>query len=299
MKLSIWLILDGKRGHEKQIEDLAFCINKKIESNIIKIEKSSFFKVILNFLRIGNDACKNLPNPDLIIAAGHRTHFDALQKKSRYGGKVIIIMKSSIPSFMFDLSIIPSHDKIIWKKNTYLTFGPINKIKNKQKQIKNNGLILLGGPSKNYFWSNKNIAKQINIIINSYPNIKFTVATSRRTPYSFVRELNLGYKNLNIISHETVSRDWLEKVMGSYEYSWVTQDSISMLFELIACGSKVTCMPLQNKNNKFQELYQQLYKDSLINFSNMKFKKIKFKLISKSSAEKSADYICENILHSK
>ena len=30
MKLSIWLILDGKRGHEKQIEDLAFCINKKI-----------------------------------------------------------------------------------------------------------------------------------------------------------------------------------------------------------------------------------------------------------------------------
>jgi len=299
MKLNIWLILDGKRGHEKQIEDLAFCINKKIQSNITKIQRCSFFKVILNFLKISDDACKNLPGPDLIIASGHRTHFDALQKRSRYGGKVIIVMKPSIPTFIFDLSIISFHDKIIWKKNIFFTFGSLNKVKNKKKQIKNNGLILLGGPSKNYFWSNENVANEIKKIINSNPNINFTLATSRRTPNLFIKELNLENKNLKIISHEKTSSDWLEKVIGNYEYSWVTQDSISMLFELIASGSKVTCISLKNKNNKFQELYKQMYEDNLINFNNMKYKKVKSMSYCKSSAENCADYICENILDSK
>ena len=81
MKLNIWLILDGKRGHEKQIEDLAFFINKKIKTNITKIKKISFLNTVLNFMRIGNDPCKYFPRPDFIITAGNQTHFDALQKK--------------------------------------------------------------------------------------------------------------------------------------------------------------------------------------------------------------------------
>jgi len=63
MKLNIWLILDGKRGHEKQIEDLAFCINKKITSNIKKIKKISLLKIIFNFLGIGVDPCRNFFSP--------------------------------------------------------------------------------------------------------------------------------------------------------------------------------------------------------------------------------------------
>ena len=188
MKLNIWLILDGKRGHEKQIEDLAFSINKKIKTNITKIKKISFLNTILNFLRIGNDPCKYFPQPDLIIAAGHQTHFDALQKKNRYGGKIILIMKPSIPSFLFDLLIISSHDNIFWKKNTLTIDGTVNKIKNKNKQEKNSGLILLGGPSKNYLWSNKEVIDQINNILNLNPKLKFTIATSRRTPRELISE---------------------------------------------------------------------------------------------------------------
>ena len=116
MKLNIWLILDGKRGHEKQVEDLAFCINKIIKSNVIKIQKNSFINIFLNFIGLRKDDCINLLTPDLIIAAGHQTHLDALQKRRKYGGRIILIMKSTLPSFLFDLSIIPSHDRIFWKK---------------------------------------------------------------------------------------------------------------------------------------------------------------------------------------
>ncbi len=270
MKINIWLILDGKRGHEKQIEDLAFSINKKIKSNITKIKKISFINVIKNFFKIGNDPCRFYPSPDLIIAAGHQTHLDSLQKRGRYGGKIILVMKPSLPSFLFDLSIIPSHDKIFFPKNIFMIHGSINKIENQKKQNKNTALILIGGPSKNYLWSSKNVINEINNIVsrNSNSKISFTVATSRRTPNSFKNELKQNQNNLKIINHETVQSNWLDRNIGKYEYSWVTQDSISMLFELIASGSKVSCIKLKSRNKKFKNLFHNLYKTNKVNFTN-------------------------------
>jgi len=297
MKLNIWLILDGKRGHEKQIEDLAFSINKKIKTNITKIKKISFLNTILNFLRIGNDPCKYFPQPDLIIAAGHQTHFDALQKKNRYGGKIILIMKPSIPSFLFDLLIISSHDNIFWKKNTLTIDGTVNKIKNKNKQEKNSGLILLGGPSKNYLWSNKEVIDQINNILNLNPKLKFTIATSRRTPRELISENKFTHKNYLIVSHESVPHNWLENNIGKYQVSWVTQDSISMLYELIASGSIVNIIKLQGKNRKFEKLFLQLEHQRKINYLYSRKSLDRLSKNNKSSAEYCAEFIIKNVLN--
>jgi mitochondrial fission protein ELM1 len=297
MKLNIWLILDGKRGHEKQIEDLVFSINKKIKANITKIKKISFLNTFLNFMRIGNDSCKYYPRPDLIIAAGHQTHLDALQKKIRYGGKIILIMKPSIPSFLFDLIIIPSHDNIFWKKNTLTIDGTVNKITNKNKQEKNSGLILLGGPSKNYLWSNKEVIDQINNILNANPKLKFTIATSRRTPSEFISETKFTHKNYLIVSHESVQHDWLENNIGKYQVSWVTQDSISMLYELIASGSIVNLIKLESKNRKFEKLFMELRRQGKINnqYSAQSF--VRSSKNNQSSAEYCAEFIIKNLMN--
>ena len=297
MKLNIWLILDGKRGHEKQIEDLAFSINKKIKTNITKIKKISFLNTILNFLRIVNDPCKYFPQPDLIIAAGHQTHFDALQKKNRYGGKIILIMKPSIPSFLFDLLIISSHDNIFWKKNTLTIDGTVNKIKNKNKQEKNSGLILLGGPSKNYLWSNKEVIDQINNILNLNPKLKFTIATSRRTPRELISENKFTHKNYLIVSHESVPHNWLENNIGKYQVSWVTQDSISMLYELIASGSIVNIIKLQGKNRKFEKLFLQLEHQRKINYLYSRKSLDRLSKNNKSSAEYCAEFIIKKFIN--
>jgi len=297
MKLNIWLILDGKRGHEKQIEDLAFSINKKIKTNIKKIKKISFLNTILNFLRIGNDPCKYFPQPDLIIAAGHQTHFDALQKKNRYGGKIILIMKPSIPSFLFDLLIIPSHDNIFWKKNVITIDGAVNKIKNKNKQEKNSGLILVGGPSKNYFWSNEEVIDQINNILNVNPKLKFTIATSRRTPKELINETKFTHKNYLIVSHESVPYDWLENNIGKYKFSWVTQDSISMLYELIASGSIVNLIKLESKNRKFEKLFLELECRGKINYQQTAHLLNRFSKNNQSSAEYCAEFIIKNLIN--
>ena len=297
MKLNIWLILDGKRGHEKQIEDLAFFINKKIKTNITIIKKISFLNIILNFMKIGNDPCKYFPRPDFIIAAGHQTHFDALQKKIRYGGKIILIMKPSIPSFFFDLIIIPSHDNIFWKKNTLSIDGTVNKIMNKNKQEKNSALILLGGPSKNYLWSNKEVIDQIKHILNVNPNLKFTIATSRRTPSELLNDTKFVHKNLLIVCHESVPHDWLEKNIGNYQHSWVTQDSISMLYELIASGSIVNLIRLESKNRKFEKLFFELERQGKINnqYSTQSF--VRLSKNNQSSAENCAEFIIKNLIN--
>ena len=297
MKLNIWLILDGKRGHEKQIEDLAFFINKKIKTNITKIKKISFLNTVLNFMRIGNDPCKYFPRPDFIITAGHQTHFDALQKKIRYGGKIILIMKPSIPSFLFDLIIIPSHDNIFWKKNTFTIDGTVNNIMNKNKQEKNSGLILLGGPSKNYLWSNKDVIDQINNILNFNPNLKFTIATSRRTPSELLNDTKFVHKNLLIVCHESVPHDWLEKNIGNYQHSWVTQDSISMLYELIASGSIVNLIKLESKNRKFEKLFLELERQGKINYQYSAHSLDRLSKNNQSSAEYCAEFIIKKFIN--
>jgi len=297
MKLNIWLILDGKRGHEKQIEDLAFSINKKVKTNITKINKISFLNTLLNFLRIRNDPCKYFPQPDLIIAAGHQTHFDALQKKNRYGGKIILIMKPSIPFFLFDLLIIPSHDNTFWKKNTLTIDGTVNKIKNNNKQEKNSGLILLGGPSKNYLWSNKEVIDQINNILNLNPKLKFTIATSRRTPSELLNDNKLVHKNLLKVCHESVPHDWLENNIGNYQFAWVTQDSISMLYELIASGSIVNLIRLESKNRKFEKLFFELEHQGKINYQYIAQSFVKLSKNNQSSAEYCAEFIIKNLIN--
>jgi len=298
MKLNIWLILDGKRGHEKQIEDLVYFINKKINTNITKIKKIGFLYTILNFLKIRNDPCKYFPRPDLIIAAGHQTHLDALQKKYKYGGKVIILMKPTLPSILFDLIIVPLHDKFFNKKNIYLTNGPVNKIINKKKQKKNKGLIMIGGPSKNFSWSSRNIEDEILKIIKNNPQLKLTLGTSRRTPDNFIKKLSSKVSNnIDIKIHNKVLPNWLEMEVEKSEFSWVTQDSISMLYDLINSGSKVTCISLTPKNKKFLDLYENLYLNKRINLTNRKIQIIETYNFDKSNAELSAEYILDRFIH--
>lgn len=298
MELNIWCILDGRRGHEKQIEDLVFFINKKIRTNITKIKKIGFQYTILNFLRIRNDPCKYFPRPNLIIAAGHHTHLDALQKKYRYGGKAIILMKPTLPSFLFDLVIAPSHDKFLNQKNIYLTNGPVNKIINKKKQKKNKGLIMIGGPSKNFVWSSRIIEDEILKIIKKNPQLKLTLGTSRRTPINFITRLcNKVTNHIDIKIHDNVSSNWLETEVEKSEFSWVTQDSISMLYDLLNSGSKVTCISLIPKNKKFIKLYENLYLNKRINMTNKKFQTLEIYNTYKSTAELSAEYILDKFIH--
>lgn len=297
MKINIWIITDGKRGHEKQSEELVFSLKKKLKVNLVKINVRSFFLEFFNFIFFEKNSYKRDLRPNLIIGAGHKTHLAILLNKIKYGGKAIVIMKPSIPLFFFDLVIIPSHDKIFPKKNIFITNGPITSIVNKHKHKEHKGLILLGGPSKNFEWDDDKILSNIKFISSSFPNRKITIGSSRRTPKSLIEKLKkLNQRNLKFVDHNHTSDKWIKKEIDKSRYSWVTQDSISMLYELIASGSLVTCIELKEKNNKFRNLFEELYLNKVINLSTKQENRLKTNPKKISEADKCSNYIIKNFI---
>lgn len=297
MKLNVWVILDRKRGHENQTKALIDSLKKFADLKVNNFFASGFLSNFINLFKKKND---QLIGPDLIIGAGHSTHFDILFKKLIHGGKSIVIMKPSIPMLFFDLCIIPKHDHNANRNNIYQTNGPINNIVNKKKQSKSMGLILVGGPSKHYIWDSMFVINAIQKIFEKNKNLKIIVGASRRTPLEFYNQWKEIFKNkIKIYNPDDVSKDWLRSKVEKCKYAWVTQDSISMTYELINAGSYLTCIELQQKTKKFHALYQKLFKEKKLNFISKQNEDLLITHNQFSEADKSAEYIYNKFIKNK
>ena len=133
-KIVVWRLLDGKTGHEKQTLSLVYALKKEIDIKTIDIKIRNFFLSIIFSMK----KLKEIQKPDIIIAAGHRTHISTLYLRYFFGGKSILIMKPSLPCNWFDLCIIPEHDKFIGKGLILWTKGILanttNLIKKNEKK---------------------------------------------------------------------------------------------------------------------------------------------------------------------
>ena len=90
-KINIWLILDGKRGHDKQSEHLVQALQNLVDIEITKIEGMFLKPFITKFIRLFN--FDSIKKPDLIIGAGHATHLHMIFSKI-FNGKVTLAFKS-------------------------------------------------------------------------------------------------------------------------------------------------------------------------------------------------------------
>jgi len=286
MKKIIWLYYDGKKGHEKQSEAFLESLSKKIEIKIYKIKALSVTKNLFYFFFRKFDKKKLLPKPDFLIGTGHKTHLNLLFDKKYYGGKTVVIMKPSLSLNFFDLCIIPSHDLSKNYKNTIATFGPINNLRGATNKNKNKGLILLGGLSKHFEWCNNEVAEHISNIIFENNSIDITIFNSRRTPKNFLNLLKRKLKKpIEIIRYKDKDSDLITKKMENAQYIWVTEDSLSMIYESIAVGSEVTCINLQNKTNKLRNITNDLFEKKKINFFQTKNRKLNLNLSKQSVAD--------------
>jgi len=161
--INILRITDGKPGHENQTFGLAAAI-----ANETPVEVSDFAALPLRqalsaglFRRpvIGRD----VPAADLIVCAGHATHVTALAARRQKGGRIVVLMKPSLPLAWFDLCLIPEHDATTGD-NVITTRGAINAVTPTDKQS-NKGLILLGGPSQHASWDDATVIQQVQAII--------------------------------------------------------------------------------------------------------------------------------------
>ncbi|MDC0127746.1 mitochondrial fission ELM1 family protein [Methylophilaceae bacterium] len=243
-KIVIWRLIDGKIGHEKQTLSLVNALKNEITIKTINIKIQSFLFSILFSMKV----LKNFQNPDLIIAAGHKTHISLLFLKYLYGGKSILLMKPSLPCNWFDLCIIPEHDKckvrglIVWTKGLLVT--TTNYINKNEKK----GLILIGGISKHYIWDSESVVNQVKKLLSNNLLIDFILSPSRRTPKDFIVKINkISFKNLKIHETKKQNKNWLKNQMNKTKYAWITVDSMSMVYESITAGQNVGLISLKSK----------------------------------------------------
>ena len=257
--LTIWLFKDGKPGHESQIDGLVTALNKVQRHRVHSLRIDDGFCLFLLKLKCFSSKrwpWTNLPPPDLLIGAGHKTHLWLFLARALFGGKSILLMRPSLPSALFDLLLVPAHDcasssGLSTRSNVWVTMGVLNKIQYSNDSLLNRGLILVGGPSKHFHWDEVSVLKQISTLVEANPKIQWELSSSRRTTPTIEEALSSWtYPNFQFTAYADTDPSWVQTRMKIASRIWVTSDSVSMLYEAMTSGAEVGLITLNALRKK-------------------------------------------------
>lgn len=145
-----------------------------------------------------------------------------------------------MPYRFFDLCIVPRHDDPPDRRNVIATWGALNRIRPSSAPRSDRRVLLLGGPSKHHAWNNESVLAQIQALIAAAPGVQWTATTSRRTPDSCVEMLNdLREPRLHVVPWTETPPDWVAAQLATCAEVWVTEDSVSMVYEAMSSGAGV------------------------------------------------------------
>jgi len=252
----IYIVSDGKKGHLSQTRGLAGALLERARKrrpnaphSCHEVEVSSLSWLGKLFYK-GKDL--DLPRPHLILCAGHGTHLAALSLARHLRCPCMACMKPSLPLHMFDLCIIPRHDLPEGEKagrNVFLTVGAINSIKPAPDVPKKETLILIGGPSKEFGWEAETVLTQLATITRQSSR-PLVLTTSRRTPADFVQDVNANCPSIHVEPVEQTGPTWVADHLAAAHEVWVTQDSVSMVYEALSSGAPVGIIEMPRKSGK-------------------------------------------------
>jgi len=239
-ELVVWQFRDGKRGHESQSDGLLSALGRRTRIVTHQFEAAdcphSFWAWLLRRFQPG----RGLPGPDLIIGAGHRTHWPMLAAKRSCGGRIVLLMRPTLPLSWFDFAVIPEHDAPPESDRVLSTRGVLNPIDAASRPDQLKGLILLGGPSRHHDWDDDQIIEQLKLILAAAPEVGWTLTNSRRTPETTLSALkSLECESLTIVPHQQTASGWVGARLAECGEVWVSEDSISMIFEALTAGAQV------------------------------------------------------------
>ncbi len=237
-RLVIWRLSDGKPGHDNQSRGLFQALGRLHPSDVIDIPVCENRPGLLDLLLKRFPAVRQYANPDLIIGAGHATHLPMLIARRARGGRSIVLMKPSLPLKLFDLCLIPEHDKPVAGDNVLPTLGALNTIRHADQSSLDAGLFLIGGPSAHHGWNEDAIISAICQISDVQHGMGWQLTDSRRTPASTRDRLEaLNRQGLDYTPCEKTPAGWVPEQLAKCGRVWVTADSVSMIYEALTAGA--------------------------------------------------------------
>jgi mitochondrial fission protein ELM1 len=110
------------------------------------------------------------PRPEIVIGAGHSTHASLIAGAWRHRARSIVLMNPSFPYALFDLCIVPKHDKVQARPNVLQSVGALNQVQVSTRRDPKLALILLGGPSRHFQWQHECVLTQIRKLLEARAN---------------------------------------------------------------------------------------------------------------------------------
>ena len=278
-KLKGILLTQGMHGMISQVEGLAKALD--IDFTHHTVELNNFWKMIPpKFTPISQIVYKkvNQSDFDMIISCGRKSVVPSIHLKNSLKKKVISIhiQDPKVNFNNFDFIVAPEHDSIkglnvINTKGAihYLTNDEIIKnkdylnlfIKKDQRKI---CTLILGGPTKYYDYSLKNI-KNIFFLLNNFlkkNDFQLVVIPSMRTPKnSIVYAKEYFGENHTII--DSIDKKAYLSALSISQSIVVTCDSSSMISEAALTGKPIyvaNILPRKNDRRfqKFRKLFREL-----------------------------------------
>lgn len=267
----VWRFTDGKAGHENQVEGLVTALRERRPVEEFEVHTADCRKGLVECLRGHDPFGEEHISPHLIIGAGHATHLPMLNARRIRGGRVIVLMKPTLPTSWFDLCIIPAHDHPRHADNILVTQGVLHRVRPSRQLDDAEGLILVGGPSAHVDWSDDAMVAQIHAVLEGSPGIHWTLATSRRTPPGFAALLPADAARLTVVPVEQTGADWLTQQLARAATVWVSADSVSMVYEALGSGAAVGLLPVpwrKERDRLLQGLGHLLHDHRLTDFEH-------------------------------
>lgn len=246
--LTIWRFTDNKRGHENQTSGLVNALQEMTPVDMIDLPQNETSGNLLNWMCGTFPSGRSLAHPDLLIGAGRRTHLPLLAaKRSRRAPAVVLMLPAPWLRPYFDLCLVPEHDRAK-ASNILPTCGTLNAII-PGKGHPQRGIILIGGPSRHHRWDGPAMVGNVQKVIARTPAVDWKVTTSRRTPSETVQALvRLAHANLQVVPAERTSINWVPQELAASAFSWVSEDSVSMVYESLTSGAATGILPVPRRH---------------------------------------------------
>jgi len=239
LSLTLWRILDGRPGHERQSEGLARALAERCALAVHDLPAPTARTALGWWLAGAFPPGEGLPDPDLIVGAGHATHAALLAARRARGGRAVVLMRPSFPLGWFDLCVVPRHDRPPARANVLATLGVLNPVRPDPGPRAAEGLVLVGGPSAHHGWDAAALLAQVREVVERGHGLAWTLATSRRTPEGFAEAASaaLGPLGVEVVPAEATDGGWLPARLARARVAWVSEDSVSMAHEALSAGA--------------------------------------------------------------
>jgi len=247
----VWRFSDGKPGHDNQSLGLVDALQRRIpvDTYDIPVRPGAGLDWMIGRFPAGS----LLPDPWLMLGAGHSTHLPLLAARRARGGRAAVLMTPDLPKSLFDLCVIPEHDRPKVAANILVTRGSLNRMRITSSASADRGLLMIGGPSKHYHWDYGAVLRQISRVIRYSPVKRWVLTTSRRSPAGFAERVrqNIFNRNieLDIFSWRDTPDEWLAEQFGRSCCAWITEDSVSMVYEALTARIPVGLLAVPPRRN--------------------------------------------------